>query len=72
MPADDLEARRPGQIDPGRLDHWAGGDAFAAACAGIEDVLDPAVQRFQKRNAVGFRQVILTLQQSAESFITNR
>src|SRR6516162_744340 len=38
------------KVDPGRLDHRTRDNAFAAASARIEDVIDPLVQRIDKRN----------------------
>ena len=47
--------RRVGtKIDPGRLNHRACRDAFAAAGAGIENVTNPAVQGLDEGFSVSF------------------
>jgi hypothetical protein len=40
-------------VDPGRLDHRARGNAFAAAGAGVEAGLDPSAQGIEKADAGG-------------------
>ena len=51
--ADDID--RVFRVETGRLDHRARPDAFAAARAVVENVVDPAPQRVEKRNPAGIR-----------------
>jgi hypothetical protein len=48
------DVNRIAGVETRRLDHRASRHAFAAAGAGIKDVVNPATQGIEKRNAAGF------------------